>query len=158
MQPSFVKTLSYERLHFMSSAYRNRAFGNDQNIIAQIVGNGVSYFKNIFQIGTTIFVGWRAYRNEYDIHRVKNRRQIGSKMQTLSLDISQHNGFQAGLVNRNNALFQSFDFFFVDIHTSNIYTHFGKTSSRNQTDITCSDNCYIHNESVFRRLFKFRTG
>ena len=65
--------------------------------------------------------------------------------------------FEARLINGDFTVFKALDFAFVLVDTNDFYTEFGKTGSRNQTDIACANHSYAHTDFTplgFQRLFQ----
>src|SRR4051812_31373518 len=65
-------------------------------------------------------------------------------MQTVFLRIPLHHLFQAGLINRQDAVDEIIDLFLVDIYAGNIYAYLGKTSTSNKTNISGPYNYDLH--------------
>jgi len=55
---------------------------------------------------------------------------------------------ESRLVNRHHAMLESFNFLFINVNTGDVDSEFSKTSACNQTNVTSTDNGYMHFGSI----------
>ena len=65
-------------------------------------------------------------------------------MQSPFAEVTQHHLVQPGLIDGHFAFLQTLDLFLIDVDTSHVNAHFGKTGAGNQSDISCPHNCNLH--------------
>ena len=71
-------------------------------------------------------------------------------MQTSGIDITLHQVIKTRLVDGYLPVEQTLYFLLIDIHTCDIDTHFGKTSTGNESYITCANIAiFIINQRYF---------
>ena len=91
-----------------------------------------------------IGVGRRADGNEDGIGGLDRGLQVSGKGQAAGLDVGSHKGVEAGFKNRHFPVFQFINLAGVLVDAHHIMTKFGKTCSRNQSDIAGADHRYMH--------------
>ena len=104
--------------------------------------------EHIFQIGGAILVGGCAHGAEHQAHILDHVLEAGREAQPSVGHVLSHHLFESGLINGNDTVFQFFDFLLVDVDTSDVHTHLGKTSTTDETHITGPYYCYIHNQLI----------
>ena len=113
--------------------------------MVHLLPDGPGNFQYIFQIGAAVFIGWRSYCTEDDLHLVKARFQFRCEMEPAGVPVSLYHIFKTGFVNGDDAPVQVFDFFRIDIDAINFRAHFGEAGSAHQADISCPYNRDFHN-------------
>ena len=84
---------------------------------------------------------------------MRNRHsRVSRETQTLFGAIGGNKVFQAGFEDRDLACIETGDLVRVDIHTNNIVSHLSQAGSRNQTNISGTENSNLHFLSLTDRL------
>ena len=130
--------------YFLCRADGYGAFGYQQGIAVDFMSERSRYVQHIMQIGAAVLVRWGSHGAENDFDFAENRGKIGREMETSFTDVFFDKFLESRLINRHDAVVEFIDLFGVDIHASNIRAHFGKTGSRDQTDISGSYDCNVH--------------
>ena len=65
-------------------------------------------------------------------------------MQAAFLRVAQNQLVESGLVNGDVAGAKALDFCLIYVDAGHVNTHFCKAGAGNQTDIACSNYCYLH--------------
>src|SRR6185503_6686926 len=98
-----------------------------------------------------VLVGRRAYRDELEQavrHALFGR---GGELDAFGLDVGLDERVQAGLVDGDDALFQGFDLFRVDVHANDVVAHVGQARPGDQPHVSGTKDGDSH--FVLTRLF-----
>ena len=100
--------------------------------------------QHVLQVGRTIFVRWRADRDELHLPMRNARRDIRGEMQAAGLDVALHQRFEARFVDGNFPAFQLRDFSGVDVETHHVVAHFRQACARYEPDVAGAYDGYFH--------------
>ena len=130
--------------HLLRRTHRHRALGDHNHIFIKVLADGFSHLQYISKVGRAVFVGRSTHGREHYLLIVEHVGQRGCELQSTGTHILQYQVFKARFVDGYVALLQTFNLRSIDIHTRHLSTRVGKASSRHQSNISCSYNCYIH--------------
>ena len=138
------KLLTHSLLNLLSRTNGNGTLGYQQRIAIDLATELARHFKNIAQVGTAIFIRRRTHcaKNYLDI--IKTLAQLSRKTQTAIGHIARYQLFESRFIYRNLTRAKHLNLTFIYIYAGHIGTHLGKTSSRYQTNVTRTYDCYLH--------------
>ncbi len=140
----FGQHFLYTRTDFLRRPHRDSAFGDHQHIVFHAFAYLAGNFHDIAKIRRTVLVLRSAYRYENYLGVFHRLGQLRSKRKAAFPHIPLYEFVKPGFIDRDVATRNTGYLCLIDIDASHGHTHFGKTASRNQTDISCSYNDYFH--------------
>ena len=123
------------RTHPGRSAHRHRGLVHDDRRLLQVLADGARHLQHMAEIRAAVLVGRRADGDEDDFLIGHPFGRIGSETQAPAGKVGAHQRLQAGLVDRDLALFQTLDLVRVHIDAGDLVADLGQTRTRHQTDI-----------------------
>ena len=109
-----------------------------------MLADGLCDLQDIFQIGAAVFVRRRAHGDEHDFGTLDRSRGVGGELEPAGRVVGLDHWFEAGLVDRDDAMVQSLDLGGIDVHAHNIMADLGQAGARDQPDIAGTKNRDAH--------------
>ena len=101
---------------------------------------------DILKVGRAIFVRRSADRDEQHFAVLDCSSDVGRKGNPSSLLVPSHHFKQTRLVNRDRATIEDGDLAGVYIKAQHLIADFGHARTRNQADVTTTNDCYFHSD------------
>ena len=105
--------------------------------------------QHVFDIGRTVLVRRRADGDELESAVLDAFCCVRGEDEPAGGAVFLDEPFQTGLVDRNMALLEAFDFAGVDVDADHVMSRLGKDRRLHEADVTRSKECHLH--------FKFST-
>ncbi len=128
----------------VGGAHRHGGLVDDDLVALHVLTDGARHAQHIVQVGAAILVRGRADGDELQGGKGHGQGRIGGEVQTAGLDVAGDQGFQARLVDRDVALFQTRDLVLVDVHADHVVSCVGQTGACHQADVARSKDGDIH--------------
>jgi hypothetical protein len=125
-------------------ADRHRALVDHHLVVGHVAADVAGGGRHVFHVCRAILVGRRAHRDELDGAEVGRALHVGGEVQPAGGHIATHHVLQAGLVDRDAAVFQDLDLGGVQVQAQHIVADLGQAGARDQADITGADDSDFH--------------
>src|ERR1700677_3170991 len=137
--------LGDDALDLVASANRHSRFNHDNGEIFDNLADIASRVMNEMHVGRAdLGQRRRADGDEDRLRATPPLFETGREREPACRLIGERQFAQAGLVNRNTALSQTYDFVLVDLNTDDLMTKIGQTGPRNKPDIAGTDHYNAH--------------
>ena len=146
--------IDHRVLHLVGGADRHGRFRDDDLVAFHVAANRPRRGDDVLQIGGAVLAGRRADSNELQLRMRYARGHIGREAQTSGMLVALHDGFQAGLEDRNLARVQARDLALVEIEAEDVVAGVREAGAGDEPDVARADDGDIHgvrsNSSVRR--------
>ena len=98
----------------------------------------------MLHVGSTIFIGRRAYRNELKGAEAHTFLHVRGEVQALGFDVALHDFLQAGFEDGYLAATQHVDLALIQVDAEHVVAHFGETRACHQAHVARSHDSQFH--------------
>ena len=134
--------------HFVCSAHRHCALGDDDLVAVHVLANGFGHGEHVAQVRAAVFVRGRAHSDELEQAMVHARLRVRGELQTALRHVAGDEFVEARLMDGHAAGVQHFNLARVHIHADHMVAHFRQAGARNQPHITGAEDGEFHSVSL----------
>jgi len=88
-----------------------------------VLRDALGCVKHMFEVGGTVFIGWRAHRNHLDLTKLRSLGRDRTKAQPSGGNITQHDLIKPWLVDRDFSAVEAIDLDLIHVHTQHVVAH-----------------------------------